>query len=396
MRAALLTNAITAYTLPVYRDLAATPGWKLRLLLSTRTEPHWGNAWLEAYAEGIASLDVELVKSIRFERRQLMHRGAHIAERVSTHLPWGTLGSLRRFRPDVVISAEFGARSLFAATYAAMARIPLVLWSHHARVSADAVAGARSSLRRRLLARADAVVGTGVQGREFLRGLAVPDERIFDAPLAHDASSYERALGGLDAMVVRHALRGAIQARENVALVAGRLVPMKGILPLLSAWARVPDPLRARWTLCFVGDGPLAPAVRDAVRARPGEFAHLPALPPREMPAIHAAADLHIFASLGDPWGLVVNEALACGVPVLCSRLAGCADDLIEPGSNGWLFDPTDARGFLDALQMALTCDALPRMGARARDTAKRFAPETMAAGMRRAVDYALARTTRS
>ena len=184
MRAALLTNAITAYTLPVYRDLAATPGWKLRLLLSTRTEPHWGDAWLEAYAEGIASLDVELVKSIRFERRQLMHRGAHIAERVSTHLPWGTLGSLRRFRPDVVISAEFGARSLFAATYAAMARIPLVLWSHHARVSADAVAGARSSLRRRLLARADAVVGTGVQGREFLRGLAVPDERIFDAPRA--------------------------------------------------------------------------------------------------------------------------------------------------------------------------------------------------------------------
>ena len=394
MRVALLTNALTAYMLPVYRDLAATPGWRLKLFLSTQTEPHWGDAWLEAYEEGRASLDVELVRSIGFERRQLVHRGADVADRVSTHVPWGTFGSLRRFRPDVVLSAELGARSLFAAAYAAWARVPLVLWSHHARVSADAAAGARRGLRRRLLRRADAVIGMGVQTREFLRGLAVPDADIFDAPFSHDVPSYEQALGGLDAMVVRHGLRGAIRAREHVALVAGRLVPMKGILPLLSAWARIPDELRARWTLCFVGDGPLAHAVRDAARTRPGEIAHLPALSPREMPAIHAAADLHIFASLGDPWGLVVNEALACGVPVLCSRLAGCADDLIEPGRNGWLFDPTDARGFADALQVALASDDLPRMGARARDTSKRFGPEAMAAGMRRAIDYALARRT--
>jgi glycosyltransferase involved in cell wall biosynthesis len=392
MRVALLTNALPPYRLPVYRDLAATPGWRLRLLVSAQGEPHWGDAWNEAYAEACASLEVEEVQSIGFERRQLTHRDAGVVQQVQTHLPWGAFGALRRFRPHVVVSAELGARSAIAAAYAAGARTPLVLWSYHARVSAEAATGMRRGLRRRLLRRADAVVGMGVQARCVLRSLGVPEERIFDAPNAHDAPSYERALAELEPLVARHALRGAARAREQIALVAGRLVPVKGILPLLAAWARLPEALRARWTLLFVGDGPLSPAVRDAARARPGEIAHLPALPARDMPAVHAAADLHVFASLGDTWGLVVNEALACGVPVLCSRLAGCADDLIEPGRNGWLFDPTDLGGAVEALRGALACEELARMGARAADTAKRFGPATMAAGLRRAIDYARSR----
>jgi glycosyltransferase involved in cell wall biosynthesis len=392
MRVALLTNALTAYMLPVYRDLAATPGWRLRLLLSTQTEPHWGDAWLQAYEEGLSSLDVELVRSLRFERRQLVERSSGVEQSVSVHLPWGTLSALRRFRPDIVVSAELGARSLLAAAWARWNRVPLVLWSYPSRVSGEVTSSARQGMRRRLLARADALIGMGVQAREALRGLGVPDERIFDAPSSHDAPGFERALSGMEPLVARHALRGAARARERVALVAGRLVPVKGILPLLAAWARLPESLRARWTLCFVGDGPLAHAVRDAQRARPGEIALLPGLPASEMPADLAAADLHIFASLGDTWGIVVNEALACGVPVLCSRLAGCADDLIEPGRNGWLFDPTDAAGFGDALRTALSSDALESMGAAASDTAKRFGPEAMAGGMRRAIDYALAR----
>ena len=84
-----------------------------------------------------------------------------------------------------------------------------------------------------------------------------------------------------------------------------------------------------------------------------------------------------------------MNESLACGVPVLCSRLAGCCDDLIAPGENGWLFDPTDVAGSVAMLSSALSSDALPQMGARAAASAKRFGPEVMAAGLRRAVAYA-------
>jgi glycosyltransferase involved in cell wall biosynthesis len=392
MRVALLTNVLTPYRLPVYRDLAATPGWRLKLLLSARSEPHWGDEFGDAFERGRAALDVEVLRGFGFERRQVTHRAEGIEQQVRAHVPWGALGALHRFRPDVVVSAELGARSALAALYAAWTGTPLVLWSYHARVSAAAATPARGAMRRRLLARADAAVGMGTQAREVLAALGVPQARIFDAPNAHDAPRFERALAEQDPLVARLALRGATGARERIALVAGRLVPVKGILPLLAAWARVPEALRADWTLCFVGDGPLEAAVRDAAHARPGEIVHLPGVPSGQMPALHAAADLHVFASLGDTWGLVVNEAFACGVPVLCSRLAGCADDLIEPGRNGWLFDPTQLQAAAEALCTALACPELPQMGERARDTAKRFGPEAMAAGLRRAIDFAASR----
>jgi glycosyltransferase involved in cell wall biosynthesis len=139
-----------------------------------------------------------------------------------------------------------------------------------------------------------------------------------------------------------------------------------------------------------VGNGPLRGEIETAARAaEPGEIACAGAIPSSEMADFYAGADLLVFPSLGDPWGLVVNEALACGVPALCSRLAGCADDLIRPGENGWLFDPTDAGDFSRTLTRALTAEDLEEMGARGRNTAKRFAPEEMANGLRRAVAHA-------
>jgi glycosyltransferase involved in cell wall biosynthesis len=230
----------------------------------------------------------------------------------------------------------------------------------------------------------------GSQAREVLHSLGVPPQRLFDAPNAHDRDGLAAALAGCDTTAVRAAQRAALGCRERVALVAGRLVAAKGVRPLLIAWRSMEASLRSDWTLLFVGDGPLRGEIEAAARAaEPGEIACAGAIPSSGMADFYAGADLLVFPSLGDPWGLVVNEALACGVPALCSRLAGCADDLIRPGENGWLFDPTDAGDFSRTLTRALTAGDLEEMGARGRHTAKRFAPEEMANGLRRAVTHA-------
>jgi glycosyltransferase involved in cell wall biosynthesis len=225
-----------------------------------------------------------------------------------------------------------------------------------------------------------------------LLDLGVPAERLFDAPNAHDVPAFEDALQRVDRLAARASLRAALGLRERVVLAVGRLVPAKGIRPLLEAWQRLPEPVRADASLVFVGDGPEAAAVREAASPRPGEIALLPASAPEHMPEIYAAGDLLVLASPGEPWGLVANEALACGLPVLCSQLAGCADDLVEPGVSGWRFDPSDPADFTAALETALRSDDLARMGERGRDRAKRFSPEAMAGGLRRAIFYALAR----
>lgn len=384
MRVALLTNVISPYRIPVFQKLAAAPDLQLRVFLSARSEFHWEREFGEAHDRASSTLDVEIVKSATFKRTVATHKGAQ--HRAATHLPYGSFAALLRFQPDVIITSELGPRTVIATSYAKCFRVPLVIWSYMARTAAAVAPPWQQVFRRALLAQADSVVGMGHQAREALHSLGVAHERIYDAPNAHDTVTFERAMEGFQPMTARAALRSQLRSRENIALVAGRLVDQKGISQLLDAWPEIPAFIRDRWTLAFVGDGPRLDLVETAMRERPGEIAHLPAVAPAAMPALFAASDFLVFPSLGDSWGLVVNEALAAGLPVACSRLAGCADDLIDDEKNGWLFDPTSASETVTVLTRALMHDDRESMSSRAREVAKRFSPDTMALGLRRAI----------
>jgi len=118
----------------------------------------------------------------------------------------------------------------------------------------------------------------------------------------------------------------------------------------------------------------------------------VPAVAPLEVANFYAAADVLIFPSLGDPWGLVVNEAMACATPVVCSTRAGCCDDLVVPGENGWAVDPTDPAILGEALHKALEHPDRERLGARAEQTIGPYTPERFATGIVDAARYAISR----
>lgn len=397
MRAALLTNILTPYRVPMYKALTAATGIQWRVFTNASTE--FDRSWqIDA-----GDLEVEAVRSIRFLRRFAVgSRGQRSCEQnVTTYIPIGLIGSLRRFRPDVVVSAELGMRTLIALAYCWLHRIPLVIWSYHSLASAAATPGMQPGnsgvweelahrLRRWMLSNASAVVGMGRQARTVLNELGVEDERIFDAPNAHDNVGFAAALAVAPKACLRDELaeRGC---REQIALVVGRLIPAKGIVPLLDVWDRLPPPVRAKWSLLFVGDGPLA---RDLERASEtherGEILRDPAVQPAELIDYYRAAKMLVFPSLGDPWGLVVNEALACGLPVMCSRHAGCADDIVVPGHNGWIIDPNDPEQMLETLLEAMAHPDIDSFHQRAKQTAARFSSQAMADGIVAAVRSAL------
>jgi len=381
MRVALVTNIPAPYRLPVFRALAATPGWVLRIFVSAERE--FDRSW-RVDASG---LDLERVRGLALRARSATRGAIRVEQRTTRHLPFGLLASLARFGPQVVVSGELGARTWLALLYCRVFGVPLVVWSYHSRVSISGAGPVRRALARALLRRARAVIGMGSQARRVLERLGVPPGRIFDAPNACDHDGLMRALARSDGEARRQELEIEYGARKRIALVAGRLVPAKGISPLLSAWRLVPEEVRAGWTLLFVGSGPLAGRVQAESGGRPpGEVLFVPGVQPEELASYYAACRLLIFPTLSEPWGLVVNEALACGRPVLCSVHAGCADDLVQPGVNGWLADPADPDDFARALEVALTSNELERLGEAARRTAERFRPEAMAEGMRRAV----------
>ena len=265
-------------------------------------------------------------------------------------------------------------------------RVPFVIWAYQSRISASQGRG-RSAIRRWLLGRADRVVGMGAQARDVLRAWGVTDERIVDAPNSADSDGLAKRLSapGLDARASQ--LRHRWADGRKLAIVVGRLVPLKGVDELLRAWRALPRSTREAWRLVFVGDGPLAPAVRAA--ASTGVRWVGPA-PVTEMAAWYRAADLHVLASVGDVWGLVVNEAMAVGTPSLCSVHAGCSDDLISHGKDGLVFDPTEPAQATAALQDALTRPDLAGLGSEARLRIRPYDLDRLASSFRTAVEESL------
>jgi glycosyltransferase involved in cell wall biosynthesis len=139
------------------------------------------------------------------------------------------------------------------------------------------------------------------------------------------------------------ALRRELGLPSRYFLGVGRHVGKKNWGTCLSAYADYRRQAQQRpWGLVLVGDGPDHAGLREAIAERDVPDVHLPgAVWGEKLVGYYAAAGALILPSLvGETWGLVVNEAMACGLPVLVSSHCGCAETLVQDGVNGWRFSP--------------------------------------------------------
>jgi glycosyltransferase involved in cell wall biosynthesis len=381
LRVAFLTNIVSPYRRPLFQQLANTANWHLRVMVNAKSE--FDRDW-DGACEGV---DVVQPQSWSLRRTRTSKGPATCRQRVTLHLPIGLWGELSRFAPDVVIGHELGARSYMAARWAQWHHKPFLVWSYQSRASAIVGGRLRHHVRNTILKQAAVAVGMGQQARAVLQQFGVASDRIVDAANATDNQMLLTRLHQVRADGTAAALRQRLGRGKRICLVAGRLEPVKHIAGTLAMWQRLPSSVRAEWQLVFVGNGSqqhlLATCNDASVRWER-------AVPMSQMAGYYAASDLHLFASLADVWGLVVNEAMLAGLPTLCSTLAGCADDLIVPGQNGLLFDPSQHDAACDALRAALQRDDLVELGRAAQHTVSAFSIARLASAFRQAVHAAL------
>lgn len=367
-RVAFLTNLVSPYRLPVFQHLADTPGWDFRVFVDAETE--FDRSW----KVGAARFPIIRSRGVSWKRVVRSEIPVPFEQTLTLHAPVGLVWHLLRFRPQTVISLELGVRTALAALYCTVTRTPLVIWAYQSRVSAAQGQG-RLWWRRFLLRQATQVVGMGSQAREVLRAWGVAEAQITDAPNAADDVGLAHRLGQAEAGAEVAALKRAHGGNRRLAIVVGRLIPLKGIELLLRSWAALPATVRNQWQLVFVGDGPLESLIRTAADPSLSLVGFVPA---KDMALWYAAADLHVFPTCGDVWGLVVNEAGLCGTPSLCSVHAGCFDDMIDDGVNGLAIDFTSASAD-ERLRAALERTDLAQIGQAARQRASQFTLDGMA-----------------
>lgn len=166
-------------------------------------------------------------------------------------------------------------------------------------------------------------------------------------------------------------------ATQPFFLYVGRFVPQKNLPMLLESYRLYRETRTQPWDLVLVGAGSqeVCTQATDGVRIEGLRQVE-------ELPAFYSAAGCFVLPSLSEPWGLVVNEAMASGLPVLLSRRCGCAADLVREGENGFLFDP--ARPEQLAQLMGLVADGgvdRVAMGAASRRIVSGFTVQRFAQG---------------
>lgn len=205
-----------------------------------------------------------------------------------------------------------------------------------------------------VLRRFDGFLYVGQRNREYLMHYGVPERRLFFSPhcidndLFGDASEAARR----DALADQHTGR-----RVPRILFVGKLMARKRPVDVLRAADMVSRRI-GPVEVVFAGSGELEPELRRVAAATKVATTFLGFVNQSQLPAVYSAADVIVLpSSSSETWGLVINEAMACGVPAAVSEAIGCAPDLVENGVTGATFADGDVGGCARALESVLALD---------------------------------------
>lgn len=374
-RLTILTEIIAPYRIPVFNALAE----------HAAVEPHV--IFLSETDRSLRDWDI-YKDEIRFSYEVLPSFRRRIG-RYNVLLNSGVTRALRRAKPAAILCGGYNyLASWQAVRWARSARVPFLMWvESNAKDQRHAYFGVEY-LKKKMLSWCDGYVVPGRMSADYLTSLGVAAGKIYRAPNAVDNDFYSRAASLACARSAE--LRREHKLPEHYFLFVGRLVPAKGVFDLLQAYAALPADLRSQFGLVFAGSGQAEAELRARARAISPGTVLFPGFAQREQLAtFYALADILVFPTHSDPWGLVVNEAMVCGLPIICSDVAGCSADLVD-NSNGRLVSPGDVGQLASAMESTARDPKLrSEMRRSSLERIRAFSPAAWAEGVARAVQAA-------
>ena len=327
-----------------------------------------------------------------FARHTLFPKGNGGNGPTGSEMLAGTMSrTLDSIRPDVVCVSGWGLSvSLAAMKWAAARSVPIVMLSESNEFD-EARSAIKEFIKRWLVSLCSAGLAGGSPQADYLVKLGLPRERVFKGYDVVDNRFFTEEAGKY-----RDGSSELGETKRPYFLACARFGKKKNLPGLIRAFARYRELAgpSAQFDLLIAGDGEERAEIERAIQEY-GVSDHVHLIGAKgynDLPAYYAHAGAFIHASTTEQWGLVVNEAMASGLPVLVSSRCGCAADLVKDGGNGWTFDPTNEEQIAD-LMLKIASDETRRkeMGLRSREIIAEWGPDRFASGVKSAVEAALA-----
>jgi glycosyltransferase involved in cell wall biosynthesis len=338
----MVTNMLPPYRVSFYRALMHRLDFGL--LLDTLSE--FNRQWILSDEAQKLKLTVQNCRSFVY-RRYRDDVGYH--EKRQFHFSEQTIPQLRLMKPDVVVSIEFGLKTLWSLLYGWMYQVPVIVMSEGTMHTEGHVGKGKRLLRRMIVSQCARFWSNG------------PDATALLVSYGADPSFIDEGMTGIDTEDWRQAVERSLASREDfrrrwglqgrVLLFSGSLTPRKGVMPLLQALEAWLQQGGARdFTLLLLGDGEERDKVEHWCRTHPGIRVVMPGFIQHEdLPPFFAAADWAVLPTLDDNWPLATLETLVAGLPQMFSIYNGATSDLCRP-ETGIAFDPLNLESFVQAL----------------------------------------------
>jgi glycosyltransferase involved in cell wall biosynthesis len=299
------------------------------------------------------------------------------------------LRQARTFRPDVInLTGYYDPAQILLLLWAKFNGVRVVM-----QIESTAADHQRRGLKERfkqwVFSQCDGFFCFGSQSANYLLQLGVPEQKILLRKNAVDndvlAANYQRALS------TRQERQQQLDLRPNNFIFVGRLIGFKNLPALLQSFADARQQSRQSedWGLLILGEGEeLAnlTAQRDTLGLT-DTVTFLPGQPWFRVPELLALSNVLVLPSTSEPWGLVVNEAMACGLPVIVSNRCGCVADLVDNGNTGFVFDPAQPHELTYHLRQFMDGHVdVTRISQAAKERIARYSPEAVAQEMLNAI----------
>lgn len=325
-RVAIITNIPAPYRVDFFDYLQKNyPEYEFTVIYSSKNEDN--RKW---------EIEEEKLKNSVF----LASRTIKLKKRYDTkyiHLPTGVAKTLAGIRPDVVVGSEYNPTVIQAVRYCKKHGIPYISWTDGTLHSERNINFLQKYLRTYVVSHAASYIASSTRSKEAQIFYGAPEEKCHISLLTVELEKYIQKPQGKGV--------GKI-------LYVGSLIERKGVDLLLKALAQV----KSDFELYLAGDGDEKVHLIELMNdLKPDSRVHfLGQLQRKELLTYYAECDLFVLPTREDCFALVILEAMCAGLPVICSKYADGAGDLIEDGKNGTMIDPYDREAFAKALDSLL------------------------------------------
>ena len=358
MKAVWITRSFLDYRIPVYQEINKRLDGQFTLLFNADYVP-------QRCSDKVQQMLGDQAKGLHGEFYIGSKKWNGMANR-GMRIPYqrGLIKEILKENPDVLISDGFFQWTYAALWIRAKYGIRHVMCYEKTAHTERNAQWYRTNYRKFVMRWIDAICCNGKLSGEYIQNLGFESERITYGHMVADVENIAKKSQQITNQQVQQK-RTDLGLNGIIFLYVGRFIPLKGLMQLLKAWRTFSEEVGLdKCSLLLVGSGSQEPECRDYCRMNNLDNVQFTgAIDYDQLPLYYRCADAFIIPTLEDNWSLVVPEAMACSLPIVCSKYNGCWPELVRP-ENGWVFDPLDISDIVKVLKSCLNKnESLKRMG---------------------------------